>query len=373
LPLGISFFTFQALSYLIDVRRGLKPPEKNPLYVGLAIALFPQIGAGPIIRYHRIADQFREISLAPAMLNRGAKRFVIGLGKKVLLASSLAHVADSVFAVPVAHLTAGVSWLGLACYTLQIYFDFSGYSDMAIGLGSMFGLEYPENFAYPYAARSLREFWTRWHISLTTFLRDYIFLPVSYAISRSMRRSHWLGIRAETWIYNGGMLTTMALCGIWHGSGVAFLLWGLYHGLLLSIEQAFLRRWLKKIWPPVANLWTLLLVMLGWVLFRSDSLSHAKQFFKALAGLGTGDGRAYYPALYLDNRVLLALAVAVLGAWPVKRLFTHLGAWSLRTRRSGNLEKWTLWAANAALFAVFLVSLMVMAGDKYSPFLYVRF
>ncbi len=166
-------------------------------------------------------------------------------------------------------MTAGVCWLGLACYTLQIYFDFSGYSDMAIGLGSMFGLEYPENFAYPYAARSMREFWTRWHISLTTFLRDYVFLPVSYAISRGMRRSHWLGIRAETWIYNGGMLTTMALCGIWHGSGVAFLLWGLYHGLLLSAEQAFLRRRLKKIWPPVANLWTLLLVMLGWVLFRS--------------------------------------------------------------------------------------------------------
>jgi alginate O-acetyltransferase complex protein AlgI len=373
LPMGISFFTFQALSYLIDVRRGLKPPEKNPLYVGLAIALFPQIGAGPIIRYHRIADQLREISLDSARLNRGAKRFVVGLGKKVLLASSLVRVADAVFAIPAPQLTAGVCWLGLVCYTLQIYFDFSGYSDMAIGLGSMLGLDYPENFAYPYAARSMREFWTRWHISLTTFLRDYVFLPVSYAVSRAMRRTHLWGVRSETWIYNWGMITTMALCGLWHGSHHTFLLWGLFHGLMLSIERAFLRRWLKKIWWPIANLWALLLVMLGWVLFRCDSFFQARQFYKALVGLGAGNGRVYYPALYLDHRVLLALAAAVLCAWPSQQLFARLGAWGMRPRANGNLEKSALLAANAALFAVFLVSLMVMAGDKYSPFLYVRF
>jgi len=375
LPLGISFFTFQAISYLIDVQRGLKPPEKNPIYVGLAIALFPQIGAGPIIRYHRIADQFREISFDPAKMNYGAKRFIIGLGKKVLLASSLVRVADSVFAIPAPQLTAGVCWLGLVCYTLQIYFDFSGYSDMAIGLGSMLGLNYPENFSYPYAARSMREFWTRWHISLTTFLRDYVFLPVSYAISRNMHRSHWLGIRAETWIYNCGMITTMALCGLWHGSHHTFLIWGLFHGVMLSVEHAFLRRWLKKIWPPLANLWTLLLVMLGWVLFRSDSLSHAMQFFKGLAGLGTGDGRAYYAALYLDNRVLLALAAAIIGVWPVKRLFAREGegANSGRLRPNGHWGELIRFTGRALLFALFLVSLMVMVGDKYSPFLYVRF
>ena len=338
LPLGISFFTFQAISYLIDVQRGLKPPEKNPLYVGLAIALFPQIGAGPIIRYHRIADQFREISFDPAKMNRGAKRFIIGLGKKVLLASSLVHVADSVFAIPTAHLTAGVCWLGLVCYTLQIYFDFSGYSDMAIGLGSMLGFDYPENFDYPYSGRSLREFWTRWHISLTKFLRDYVFLPVSSAISRSIRRTHLLGIRAEYWIYNGGMIATMTLCGLWHGSSYTFLLWGLFHGVLLAVEQAFLRRRLKRIWPPLANLWTLLLVMLGWVLFRCATLGHAAQFVKALAGMGAGDGRAYYPALYLDNRVLLALAAAVLGSWPLKRLFVRWGAWSDRLRPNSHLR-----------------------------------
>jgi alginate O-acetyltransferase complex protein AlgI len=392
LPLGISFFTFQAISYLIDVQRGLKPAEKNPLYVGLAIALFPQIGAGPIIRYHSIADQFRKISFDPAKMNRGAKRFIIGLGKKVLLASSLVHVADSVFAIPTAHLTAGVCWLGLVCYTLQIYFDFSGYSDMAIGLGSMLGFDYPENFSYPYAARSLHEFWTRWHISLTTFLRDYVFLPVSYAISRIMSRTHWWGIKAETWIYNCGMITTMALCGLWHGSHHTFLLWGVFHGLMLSIERAFLRRWLKKTWRPVANLWTLLLVMLGWVLFRSDSFSYAWQFFKALAGLGSGDGRVFYPVLYLDNRVLLALAAAALGSFPVKRLFSGWGSinhlptladliylsrwgnvWNEGQQTNGRFREMFSFAGQALLFALFLISLMVMAGDKYSPFLYARF
>jgi alginate O-acetyltransferase complex protein AlgI len=373
LPLGISFFTFQAISYLLDVKRGLKPPEKNPIYVGLAIALFPQIGAGPIIRYHCIADQLREISFVPEKMNQGAKRFIIGLAKKVLIASSLIRVANAVFVIPALHLTAGVCWLGLACYTLQIYFDFSGYSDMAIGLGQMFGLDYPENFSYPYAARSIREFWTRWHISLTTFLRDYIFLPVSSAISRNIRRTHLLGIRAEYWIYNGGIITTMALCGLWHGSHYTFLIWGLYHGLMLSIEQAFLRRWLKKIWWPVANLWTLLLVMLGWVLFRSDSLSHALQFFKALAGLGCGDGRTYYPALYLDNRVLLALAAAILGFWPIKRLFAHGGAWNGRWQPNAHWRNLARFAGHAVILALFLISLMVMTGDKYSPFLYIRF
>jgi alginate O-acetyltransferase complex protein AlgI len=188
-----------------------------------------------------------------------------------------------------------------------------------------------------------------------------------------MHRAHWLGIRAETWIYNCGMISTMALCGIWHGSSLTFLLWGLFHGFLLSVEHAFLRRGLKKIWWPVANLWTLLLVMLGWVLFRSDSFSHAMQFFKALAGLGTGDGRAYYPALYLDNRVLLALAAAIIGAWPIKRLVAGKGPWGGGLQRNGLGGGLIRFAGNAVIFALFLVSLMVMAGDKYSPFLYVRF
>ncbi len=367
LPLGISFFTFQAVSYLIDVRRGLKPAEKNPVYVGLAIALFPQIGAGPIIRYHCIADQLREISFVPEKMNRGAKRFVIGLAKKVLVASSLVGVADSVFAIPAPQLTAGVCWLGLVSYTLQIYFDFSGYSDMAIGLGSMLGFDYPENFSHPYSARSLSEFWTRWHISLTSFLRDYVFLPVSSAISRSIRRTHLLGIRAEYWIYNGGVIITMALCGIWHGSNYTFLLWGLFHGVMLAVEQAFLRRLLKKVWLPLANFWTLLLVMMGWVLFRSDTFAHAMQFIKALVGMGAGDGRAYYPALYLDNRVLLALIAAGIGAWPIQRLFSG------KDRRGGPVGGWISFVKSAALFLLFLVSLLVMAGDKYSPFLYVRF
>jgi alginate O-acetyltransferase complex protein AlgI len=372
-PLGISFFTFQALSYIIDVRRGARPAETNPLYVGLYIALFPQIGAGPIVRYNCIADQLHSICFRADKFNRGVRRFIIGLGKKILLASSLMRVADAVFAIPAPQLTAGVGWLGLACFTLQIYFDFSGYSDMAIGLGGMLGFDYPENFNYPYSARSLRDFWARWHISLTTILRDYVFLPVSSTISRSIRQTHMLGIKAEYWIYNGGIIITMALCGLWHGSQLTFLFWGLFHGLMLAVEQAFLRRSLKKVWLPLANMWTLLLVMLGWVLFRSDSIVHATQFFKALAGLGSGDGRAFYPALYLDNRVLLALGAAILGSFPLKRLLARWGALGKGLQTNALLRASVMFAGNAALFALFLISLMVMAGDKYSPFLYVRF
>ncbi|MCU0277135.1 MAG: MBOAT family protein [Acidobacteria bacterium] len=373
MPLGISFFTFQALAYIMDVRRGLVLPEKNPITVGLAIALFPQIGAGPIIRYHRIVEQLRRSHFSVDRFNRGSRRFIIGLAKKVLLASSLAPVADAVFAVPASQLTAGVGWLGLLCYTLQIYFDFSGYSDMAIGLGALFGFDYPENFSHPYSACSLREFWTRWHISLTTFLRDYVFLPLSSAISRAIRPARLLGIRAEYWIYNGGMIGTMALCGIWHGSHHTFLLWGLYHGVLLAVEQSFLRRWLKKAWTPLAFLMTLLLVMLGWVLFRADSAAHALQFFKALAGLGGGDSRIYYPALYLDNRVLLALAAALLGSGPLQRLLVGKGFGNTLAQGRAGMSRWTERLGRTLLFMVFLLSLLVMAGDKYSPFLYVRF
>ena len=372
-PLGISFFTFQALSYIIDVRRGARPAETNPLYVGLVIALFPQIGAGPIIRYHAIADQLRALAVDREKMARGIRRFIIGLGKKVLLASSMGRVADAVFAVPAPQLTAGVGWLGLACYTLQIYFDFSGYSDMAIGLGGMLGLDYPENFNYPYAARSMRDFWTRWHISLTSFLRDTVFLPVSSAISRRLRQARLWGIKAETWIYNGGMLLTMALCGLWHGSRLTFLLWGLYHGLMLSLEQAFLRRRLQRIWGVAANVWTLLLVMLGWVLFRSASTAQAWSFFKALAGLGTGDGRAYYPALYLDNRVLLALAVAWLASWPGMRRLVRRGTAVAAFLPGGFLRIPAAVGAAAAYLALLLLALMVMVGDAYSPFLYIRF
>jgi len=237
----------------------------------------------------------------------------------------------------------------------------------------MLGFDYPENFNYPYAARSIRDFWTRWHISLTSFLRDTVFLPVSYAISRRLRQARLWGIRAETWIYNGGMLLTMALCGLWHGSQLTFLLWGLYHGLMLSLEQAFLRRRLKKIWGAAANAWTLLLVMLGWVLFRSASPARAWSFFKALAGLGTGDGRAYYPALYLDNRVLLTLAVALLASWPGVRRLVRRGTAVAALRAGGFLHAPAAFVAAAAWLALLLLALMVMVGDAYSPFLYIRF
>ncbi|MCA8923022.1 MAG: MBOAT family protein, partial [Planctomycetes bacterium] len=260
LPLGISFFTFQALSYVIDVYRGVVPAQRSPWKLALYVSLFPQLIAGPIVRYADLAAELDARSVTTADVAAGARRFVVGLGKKVLIANALSVPADRIFALPAEQLGLEVAWLGIACYTLQIYFDFSGYSDMAIGLGRMFGFHFLENFDYPYVSRSIREFWRRWHISLSTWFRDYLYIPLGGN----------QGSATRTYV---NLVLVFALCGLWHGASLTFVAWGLFHGVFLVGERLAA----GKVRAPrlLQHLYVLVAVMVGWVLFRAESFAHA--------------------------------------------------------------------------------------------------
>ncbi|MCB0376237.1 MAG: MBOAT family protein, partial [Sinomicrobium sp.] len=272
LPLGISFFTFQAISYLADVYQGRSEVQRKLPRLALFIALFPQLIAGPIVRYHDIAAQIRERRMSWGLFASGIERFIMGLSKKVLLANNFALVADEIFAVAPENLDTLSAWTGLLMYSLQIYFDFSGYSDMAIGLGRMFGFHIAENFNFPYIARSIREFWRRWHISLSQWFRDYLYIPLG-----GNRRGP-----GRTYL---NLLIVFVLTGLWHGASWNFLIWGLFHGFFMVIERLGLERFLQKAGAVAGHLYALLVIMLSWVFFRSPNLPHAKGYFLALAGL----------------------------------------------------------------------------------------
>jgi alginate O-acetyltransferase complex protein AlgI len=372
-PLGISFFTFMAMAYLVEVYNRAYPAERNFLHTALFITFFPTVLAGPINRYSRLRQQMTERETTPELLAQGVRRFIIGLGKKVLLADTLGKMADQIFAIPVSGLTAGVSWLGAAYYTLQIFLDFSGYSDMAIGLGRMFGFTFMENFNYPYISRSITEFWTRWHISLSTWLRDFIFLPVAYSLSRRIKGDRWLGIRADSWCYYPAMLVTMLLCGIWHGAAWTFIAWGGYLGLFIMLERFALKKFLKRLWPPLQIAYALLAAGFGWVLFRSRDFSQAAAFWRSMLGSAAGDGREFHAALYLDRRLVFFLAAGLLAAFPV---FPALRA-GFETLSAGAKLGWLRSGGRLLtvvfLAAVLLASAMAMAAVTFNPFIYFRF
>ena len=271
LPIGISFFTFQAMSYIIDVYRKDSNVQKNPINLGLYIALFPQLIAGPIVRYHDIADQINRRKTRLLDVAAGSERFIFGLGKKVLIANPLALVADQIFALPVDQLSTGAAWIGVICYTLQIYFDFSGYSDMAIGLGRMFGFRFLENFNYPYISRSIREFWRRWHISLSSWFRDYLYIPMG-------------GNRLGEKRTRRNLLIVFLLVGLWHGASWSFIVWGLIHGLFLIFERSRPGRFIEKMPTPLQLVYTLLVVMNAWVFFRVEKLSDALDYLAVMYG-----------------------------------------------------------------------------------------
>jgi alginate O-acetyltransferase complex protein AlgI len=382
LPIGISFFTFQALSFLIDIYRKTVPMDKNPLHVALYMTLFPKLTMGPITPYHNLSEQIRDCrrSIKPEDFAEGVKRFILGLGKKTLLANSLAVPANEIFALIAADLTAGLAWLGIICYTLQIYFDFSGYTDMAVGLGRMCGFTLLENFNYPYLARSIKEFWRRWHISLAKWLRDYLFLPMAYAVSRKIKEPRLWGIKAENWAYFIGAFFTFLLCGIWHGAAWTFVLWGAYYGLLLAVEHVGLGKWMRRRPKPLQVVYCQLLVIIGWVFFRSHSLEYAFSYLQALAGFGRGAGIRYYPALYLNKEVFFALFIGILGIFP---LFPALRQWYEKQksgpgRTRGKLRLLLTIAGpriiyNLYLTLVLFASATVMAAGTYNPFIYFRF
>jgi alginate O-acetyltransferase complex protein AlgI len=361
LPIGISFFTFQALSYIVDVYRKTVTPQKNILDMGLFIALFPQLIAGPIVRYHDIARELKKRSVSVENFAAGAERFVHGLGKKVLLANPMGAMADQIFSLQIGELSSPAAWLGVICYSLQIYFDFSGYSDMAIGLGRMFGFHFLENFNYPYISRSIREFWRRWHISLSNWFRDYLYIPLG-------------GNRKGPFRTGLNLVLVFFLCGFWHGASWNFILWGLCHGVFLVMERGRAGRWLSNRPALVQHLYTLLVVGNAWVFFRAETLEYALRYLGVMYGIDAAP--AMYPlvAINLDAEFYLTLALSLLIAVPVyPALEQHLQ----RIRDTAAAGKGLAAAGPLArlglLGLLLLFSSMNLATGAYNPFIYFRF
>ena len=357
LPLGISFFTFHAISYVVDVYKKNASAERRLSDFALYIMLFPQLIAGPIIRWRDIATQLREREERLADFAYGARRFVLGLGKKVLIANTVGQAADRIFGLPAAELTTPLAWLGLVCYTLQIYFDFSGYSDMAIGLMRMLGFRILENFNYPYIAQSVREFWRRWHISLSNWFRDYLYVPLG-GNQRGKARSY------------ANLAIVFLLCGLWHGASWPFVIWGAWHGLFLVAERAGLDRVLARI-GRLRHVYALVAVMGGWVLFRCDTFAHALTYYSALLGQGVGSAVRQPFVAYFDPLLATTLALAVFGSAPIAR---RLGAWRDAVALRGGASRVVVLATDVLWLAlVFIASSAFLASGTYNPFIYFRF
>ena len=363
LPLGISFFVFHSLSYVIDVFRGTASAQRNPFNMGLYISLFPQLVAGPIVRYHDVCDQLTERTHSLDKFAEGIRRFVTGLGKKMLIANAMALPTDQIFALPASELTAPVAWLGAICYTFQIYFDFSGYSDMAVGLGLMFGFRLPENFNYPYAARSMREFWQGWHISLSNWFRDYLYIPLGgNKVSE-----------ARTCL---NLLIVFFLCGLWHGANWQFVAWGLYHGGFLGTERVLSGRvslekhFPKFVWNVLQHAYVGLAVICGWVLFRASSFPQAMSFYQAMFGFGSRQNNVPVET-FLTAEVSLILVLAFFLALPIhrycERLFKDGSSWK------ANLLTVVGPVRTAWVLALFGLCTLEVASGTYNPFIYFRF
>ncbi len=361
-PLGISFFTFHALSFLIDTYQCKAAPQKNPLKLALYLAVFPKILAGPILRYCDAENQLAERRVTAQTLSIGIQRFIIGLGKKVLLANPIAVVVDRIFTIPANELSFDLAWLGIICFTLQIYFDFSGYTDMAIGLGKTFGFEFPENFNYPYISQSIQEFWRRWHISLSVWFRDYLYIPLG-------------GNRCSPAKHYRNLIVVFLLCGLWHGASWNFILWGLWYGFFLVFERLEIGRFLKTAWRPLRHLYALGVIGIGWVLFRADDLSYALHYLKAMSGFGAAGSGQYYLAQYVDHEVTLTMAIGGVAALPVATLFKRLTRRFVESPRAPNraLAYGISFVHFAILSLLFLLSCMAVAVGTYSPFIYFKF
>ncbi len=380
LPLGISFFTFQALSAIIDIYRKTITMDKNPIHFGLYMAFFPKLVNGPITPYHNLSNQIAtNKNITTDDLIYGFQRLIIGLGKKIIISDTLAKTANAIFTIPATEQTAALAWLGIVCFTLQIYFDFSGYTDMAIGIARLMGFTLGENFNYPYMATSIKEFWRRWHISLTTWLRDYLFLPIAYAVSRKIKAPRFLGIKAENCAYFSGAVITFFICGLWHGANWTFIVWGTYYGLLLVIEHAGLGKKMRRKWPvPVQWFYCQLLVMVGWVFFRSPNLAYAFQYLKAMAGFSTAPGMRHYVALHLNAEVLIFIMIGLIGMTP---LFPKIRQSLHAHQQHPDLDKTQRFflfpVANLVyqfyLTIVLFICTMMMAGGTFNPFLYFGF
>lgn len=354
LPIGISFYTFQAITYVVDVYRGKAQVQRSYANLLLYVALFPQLIAGPIVRYTDIAAQLENREMTLPGFSKGITRFVTGLGKKVLLANIAGQVATSLIGGDLSKASVLGAWLGIFAYTFQIFFDFSGYSDMAIGLGHMFGFTYVENFNYPYISKSITEFWRRWHISLSTFFRDYVYIPLGGNRRHQLRN----------------MFIVWALTGLWHGASWNFVLWGLYYFVFLAIEKLFLGKFLEKLPAVVGHAYALFIIVVGWVFFYFDDVSRLGQMLKLMFGFSGQAGVLPTDTVLLKNHLVFFL-VAIIACIPVSKLVKAL---LIRFSRKGPVQE-SLAGAAGILYDVALLffSTAALVGASYNPFLYFRF
>lgn len=355
LPVGISFYTFQALSYVIDVWRGTIKPQKNPWKLALYISFFPQLIAGPIVKYRDIEKQLDERTVTAKECGFGVRRFTCGLAKKVLFANVFAAVVDQALGpARIGGLDREMILLAVLLYTLQIYYDFSGYSDMAIGLGQMFGFRFPENFNYPYLSASIREFWRRWHISLSTWFREYLYIPLGGNRKGAVR----------TYL---NLFLVFLTTGLWHGAGMNFVLWGAYHGVFLVAERLFLGDLLERLKKHglgfVGHAYALVVVFFGWLIFRVESMWQLKLL---LSKLLNGENGYYSAALFMDRRLWFWLVLGLLFCGPVQRLFMSIPGWRERKERLA-------WSDIAVTAVLLFFCIMLLVNNTYNPFIYFRF
>ncbi len=351
LPIGISFYTFQALSYVADVYRGENRAQKNLLYMMLYIAFFPQLIAGPIVKYHDIEQQIQERSVTIQDFSYGIKRFITGLGKKVILSNTFAQVVDSVFDYQPVDISRPLLWITAILYMLQIYFDFSGYSDMAIGLGKMFGFTFQENFNLPYTAVSIRDFWRRWHISLSSWFREYVYIPLGGNRRGSVR----------TYV---NLVTVFFLTGIWHGAGWTFILWGLYHGFFNILERCFLGKWMGRgKWNIPEHIYTLFVVLIGWILFRAPTLTYGMEYIRYLF---MPHEAVLLAERFVNLKVGLLTVLGILGSGILQRVLQWRG---IRLASQGRIS----FVGMAGYMAVMWLSIMLLVNNTYNPFIYFRF
>lgn len=352
MPIGISFFTFQGLSYVIDIYRQDGKVQVNPLNVALYISFFPQLIAGPIVRYETVAEQIDNRKETLHDFNYGVERFILGLSKKVLIANTVGLIADEVFATPTKNLSTVLVWIGVFAYAMQIYFDFSGYSDMAIGLGRMFGFNFLENFNYPYISKSVTEFWRRWHISLSTWFRDYVYIPLGG--NRVSKLKHFRNI-----------FVVWFLTGLWHGASWNFILWGLYYGFILIIEKYFFAKYLKKMSTPIRHIYTMFLVLIGWLLFRAETMGQILAYLKVMFGL-SDVAFINSQAIYYLKEYSFILILSILASLPIYPAIKKAMGTSGDTI-AGNCLK------TATLTGMFLLSITYLVNSTFNPFIYFRF
>ena len=353
MPLGISFYTFQAISYVIDVYRGECKVQKNLYKLALFICLFPQLIAGPIVKYHDVEQQIDSREVNFEKVNEGVKRFIIGLSKKMLIANTMGAIADKIFTQAPDTFSHGIAWLGAISYSLQLYFDFSGYSDMAIGLGLIFGFRFMENFNYPYISKSISEFWRRWHISLSTWFKQYVYISLGGNRQGLFKTCRNLGI-------------VFLLTGIWHGAAWNFVIWGIWNGFFIILEkilnikefeQTHNQWWIRTL----QHIYCIFVFVLGWVMFRSENMTYAVKYLANMFGAIKPHSEVYNLIYYVDRIEVITFIVAIICCMPIFRnmIYTKI--------------KWQKAIVNIWLIVIFILSTTQMAANTYNPFIYFRF